>query len=87
MYNFTVLLFGLASEPRVFTKFMKPVFAAFRANYIKCGYFIDDSLVINRNYSDCKNETQLIVSELDKLGFTNNLKKSILEPTHRIIFF
>lgn len=53
----------------------------------KCCYYIDDSLVINRNYSDCRNETQLIVSVLDKLGFTIYLKKSILEPTHRIIFF
>lgn len=87
MYSFTVLPFGLASAPRVFTKLMKPVFAAFRANNIKCCYYIDDSLVINRNYSDCRNETQLIVSELDKLGFTINLKKSILKPTHRIIFF
>lgn len=58
-----------------------------RANNIKCCYFINDSLVINRNYSDCRNESQLIVSELDKLGFTINLKKSILEPTYRIIFF
>lgn len=69
---------------------MKPVFAAFRANNIKCCYYIDDSFVINRNYSDCRNEYQLIVSELDildKLGFTINLKKSILETTHRIIFF
>lgn len=27
------------------------------------------------------------MSELDKLGVTINLKKSILEPTHRFIFF
>lgn len=81
LYSFTVLQFGLASAHRVFAKLMKPVFAAFRAYNIKC-YYIDDSLVINRNYSDCRNETQFIVSELDKLGFTINLKKSIIEPTY-----
>lgn len=60
LYSFTVLPFGLVSAPRVFTKLKKPVFAAFRANNIKCCCYNDDSLVINRNYSDCSNETRLI---------------------------
>jgi hypothetical protein len=87
LYSFKVLPFGLVSAPRIFTNIMKPVFAAFRANIIKCCYYIDDSLVINKNYDECRCESQLTVNESDKLGFTINWKKSVLEPSQRIVFF
>lgn len=49
-YRFVVLPFGVSSSPRIFTKVIKPIYAALREKGIKCCYFIDDSLTMNQNY-------------------------------------
>lgn len=87
LYKFVVLPFGLAPAPRVFTKVMKPVFATFRQNGIRCCFYIDDSLMMNQDYTKCKLENQTVVQELDNLGFTINESKSILTPTQKLEFF
>lgn len=87
IYSFQVLPFGLASAPRVFTKVMKPVYATFRQNGIRCCYYIDDSLIMNQNEAKCKQEISLIVNELDSLGFAINETKSVFAPTQRLEFF
>lgn len=87
LYEFQVLCFGLASAPRVFTKVLKPVYAFFRKIGIKCIYYIDDSLTMNKDFNVCLNNSNLMTKKLDDLGFQVNLKKSVLIPTKRIIFF
>ena len=87
MYSFTVLPFGLASAPRVFTKLLRPIFATFRQNRIRCCFYIDDSLMMNQDKLKCKNESLLITHEMDNLGFTINETKSVLIPTQRLEFF
>lgn len=86
-YNFVVLPFGLTSCPRIFTKILKPVYAVFRENNIRCCYYIDDSLIMNQDFSQCQRQTYLVISELDNLGFTINEKKSVTFPSQRIVFF
>ena len=87
LYEFKVLCFGLASAPRIFTKVLKPVFAFFRQQGIRCMYYIDDSLNMNENSDSCLENTNVMVRKLDDLGFRVNLKKSVLVPTKRIVFF
>lgn len=87
LYRFNVLPFGLASAPRIFTKVLRPIFAVFRENGIKCCYYIDDSLIANEDFEMCIEETNWMVQEFNNLGFTVNFKKSVLVPTKRIVFF
>lgn len=87
LYEFQVLCFGLASAPRVFTKVLKPVYAFFRKLGIRCIYYIDDSLCVDSNFDDCQQKTVFMTNQLDKLGYRVNLKKSVLVPTKRIVFF
>lgn len=86
-YRFVVLPFGLTSCPRIFTKILKPVYAFFRENGIRCCYYIDDSLIMNQTFSTCQEQTNIVMSELNNLGFTINDKKSITIPSQRIVFF
>ena len=81
LYSFTVLPFGLASAPRVFTKVLRPISATFRQNGIRCCFYIDDSLMMNRDKLKCKNERLLVTQEMKNLGFTINETKSVLIPT------
>lgn len=87
LYRFRVLPFGLASAPRIFTKVLKPVYALFRQNGIRCCYYIDDSLIMNQIKEKCSAEASLVSKQLDDLGFTINFKKSVFHPTQRIVFF
>ena len=48
LFKFVCLPFGLKSAPFVFIKILKPVYAWFRQQNIRCSYYIDDS--INMNY-------------------------------------
>lgn len=63
-YRFLVLPFGLSSCPRIFTKVLKPIYAACRENGIRCCYYIDDSLIMNQNYFYCLNQTNMLTSKL-----------------------
>lgn len=74
-YRFVVLPFRLTSCPRIFTNILKPVYAFFRENGIRCCYYIDDSLIMNQTFSTCQERTNIVMSELNNLGFPINDKK------------
>ena len=52
-FQFTALVMGLSSSPRIFTKIIKPVFALLRS----CGHvsaaYIDDSCLQCQTYDSC----------------------------------
>ena len=56
-------------------------------NGIRCCYYIDDSLITNQDFDKCTTETAFAASEIDTLGFTVNMKKSVFQPTQQIVFF
>lgn len=87
LYQFVCLPFGLKSAPFVFTKVLKPVYAWFRQQNIRCSYYIDDSLNMNQGKEVCSKNTGTIIDKLSDLGYVVNKKKSVLIPTQRIIFF
>ena len=87
LYAFVCVPFGLSSAPRLFTKLLKPIFAWFRQQAIRCSYYIDDSLYMDGKKDVCSKNTSMIVQTLESLGFTINEKKSVLIPTQKIVFF
>lgn len=87
LYSFVCMPFGLSSAPRVFTKILRPIYAWFRFQNIRCSYYIDDSLNMNQCHDLCKVNCITMVKVLESLGFTINENKSSLVPSQRLIFF
>ena len=87
LFHFKCLPFGLSSAPRIFTKLLKPIYAWFRQQCIRCAYYIDDSLNMDKNFQVCLKNTRIIISVLESLGFTINREKSVIVPVQRIMFF
>ena len=87
LYKFCCLCFGITCAPFLFTKILKPVYAWFRQQNMRCSYYIDDSLNMNKEKAVCHSNTMTMVETLESLGFTINYKKSSLIPCQRILFF
>lgn len=87
LYHWVCLPFGLSCAPFVFTKILKPVFTWFRAQNIRCGYYIDDSLNMNQDRVICQENCTVMVDTLTSLGFTMNQKKSVTTACQKIVFF
>ena len=85
-YQFTALVMGLSSSPRVFTKLLKPVYSHLRVQGFISTAYIDDSCLQNDSEEKCKTNIKTTVQLLDSLGFTINLEKSKLQPTQEITF-
>ncbi|XP_068692317.1 uncharacterized protein [Montipora foliosa] len=85
-YQFKALSFGLCSAPRIFTKALKPVASFLRRKAIRVLIYLDDFLLLAATVEEAVKNTQLVVSLLQSLGFTINLKKSLLIPTQAITF-
>jgi len=86
LYEFTCLPFGLSSGPRIFTKIMKPVVSYLRSQgYINVIY-LDDLLLLAKEYNACVDTVLKTKLVLEQLGFVINLKKSELRPTTQIKF-
>ena len=86
LYQYTCLPNGLSSAPRYFTKILKPVYSSLRSKgHLNVGY-IDDSYLQGDTFEECKHNVRDSVSLFEKLGFLPHLKKSVFEPTQKIIF-
>lgn len=83
-YQFTCLPNGVSAGPRIFTKLMKPVFAALREKGHRITSFIDDTLICNSSRQGCLNSLHDTLQLLRQLGFHINLEKSVLHPTQTI---
>ena len=86
LYEFTCLVFGLSTAPRVFTKVMKVIFSHIRKFGIKSFFYIDDSLVQDQTYEKCLENTNFLRQLLMSLEFKENKEKSVFIPTQRIVF-
>ena len=87
LYSFVSMCFGLKIAPYLFTKVLRPIFAWFRQQGMRCSYYIDDSINLNQLRLGCHNNTVLVKETLESLGFTINQKKSVLIPCQRLVFF
>ena len=86
LYEFTCLPNGLSTASRIFTKVLKPVFAALR----KIGHsnvaYIDDSLLQSESYEQCFMNIKDTMELIDSVGLTTHPEKSIITPTQCIEF-
>ena len=80
IYQYTCLPFGLSSAPYIFTKIMKPVISYLRERGHTSVTFLDDNLLIGKNYKKCENNVQATVKLFTKLGLLVNFEKSQLIP-------
>ena len=85
-FQFNCLPFGLSSAPRVFTKIIKPIMAWLRQLGIRAIAYIDDFLFMARSKEEAQILGHLVLALLQSLGFTVNMKKSILEPVQELEF-
>ena len=85
IYEYHVLVFGLAPSPRVFTKmataavkFLKAVFLIWLAGYI------DDFLIQADSAEKCRLHAEICILVFHCLGYEVNFKKSVLIPSTQI---
>ena len=80
LYQFKVLVFGLNTAPRIFSKCMKPVVAFIRSKGILIIIYLDDILLAAQTYHECLCQTNFAIDLLESLGFHVNREKSQLIP-------
>ena len=82
LYNFTCLPMGLTSSPRIFTKFMKAIFATLRSKFGHiCVGYIDDSLYMGQSAVEYAEATLHAIELLSKLGLHVNQEKLRIFPS------
>lgn len=79
-YCLSVLAFGLASAPYLFTKCLRPIVKYWRENGIDIVLYLDDGLGMAKDEFECKNSSLLVKNSLIEAGFLINEEKSIFEP-------
>ena len=85
-FQFKVLVMGLATAPRVFTKILKPLFAKLRDQGCISTVYIDDSCLQGHTFEQCEENILNTVQLMDELGLTVNPKKSCFIPSKQIQF-
>ena len=86
LYKFVCLPNGLTSAPRLFTKILKPVFAApYKGGHDIMSY-LDDSILFGDTYDECKAIVLRSVNLFQSLGFQVHQEKSSLTPKQEIDF-
>ena len=80
LYQFTVLPFGLCTAPFLFTKIFKPILSVIRKRGIRVVQYLDDTCIIAKSYSECKNQVNYILNLFENLGFLVNYKKCNIIP-------
>ena len=85
-YKFTCLPNGYAQAPMIFTNLLKQPFSFLRRRGYHSIIYIDDAYLQGDSYDACYNNVYETVSLFQKLGFTINLRKSVLHPTQKVKF-
>jgi hypothetical protein len=84
-YEFSVIMFGLAASPRVFTKTLKAVVKYLRMMFdMLILAYIDDFLIQAATYEECLLHTEIAILVFQCLGFDINFSKSSLVPSQKI---
>jgi hypothetical protein len=83
-FRFTVLPFGLATGPYIFTKVMRPLVKHWRAAAHKIIVYLDDGMGASHSFSSCLNQATRVRSDVISSGFVPNVEKCIWFPTQRL---
>ena len=85
-YHYNAMPNGYVDAMRVFTKILKPVFASLRVQGYTPVVYVDDSLLYGLTYEECQTNVMVTLESLQDLGFVIHSTKSVLYPTHVIVF-
>ena len=83
-FAFTVLPFGLASAPYVFTKCLKPIEKYWGFQGVRIALFLDDGWLIENSLNACRVLSCKIKTDLYNAGLVANDEKSIWQPSQSI---
>ena len=80
-YVFTVLPFGLAAAPYVFTKLLRPLVRLWRNRGLKAVLYLDDDVFAVHGVKEANKASQLVQDTLVKAGLLANEEKSVWVPS------
>ena len=80
-YVFTVLPFGLATAPFVFTKIQKALLKHWRGLGIRIFTYLDDGIGGHSSLQEAKQVSNAVKGDVEKSGFVWHPEKSCWEPT------
>ena len=86
-FIFTVLPNGLSCGPRMFTKLLKPVFAALTIKGHTILGYIDDTLIVGPTALAVEETVRGTVLLFESLGFMINQGKSVFKPSRPVTFW
>ena len=81
-----ILAFGVGPGPRIFKKLLKVPLTILRRPMIKLVAYINDLLLMSRTMEEALQVRDSVLYLLQKLGFTINWEKSVLQPTQEVEF-
>lgn len=85
LYMYKVMVFGLCSAPRIFTRICKPLLAMLRGtHHVRCSLYIDDMIIMGKTRDEVKSKMAIASNLLQSLGFTINCDKSVFVPSQVI---
>ena len=83
-FVFTVLPFGLASAPYIFTKILRPLVSYWHDKGIKISVYLDDGAGTETSYKESLKNSEFVRNSLCKAGFIANEDKSVWEPSQEL---
>jgi hypothetical protein len=86
IFQYTCLPNGISSAPRLFTKLLKLVYSTLRQYGHKYVGYIDDSLLVGDNYTECEANVSETTMLFEHLGFIIHETKSVFIPSQRVTF-
>ena len=81
-----VLAFGVGPGPRIYTKLLKVPLTILRRLMIEIVAYLDDLLIIEKTMEGAIRARDTVLFLLQRLGFTINWEKSVLQPTREVEF-
>ena len=85
-YQWKVLVFGLSTSPRVFTKVMAPIVSYLRSHQVYVYPYLDDWLVRAASIQEVIRSRDLVLQVIQRVGLILNAKKSHLTPSQDLVF-
>ncbi len=85
-YQYSVLPFGLALAPRIFSKCVDAALSPLRASGIRILNYLDDWLILAQSRDTLLSHIDSLLIHLESLGLCVNRQKSILAPSQSITY-
>lgn len=86
LYQMTCLPFGIACAPRCFAMVTNFLAETLRKTGIRIVVYLDDFLLASQDRSLLQQQTSMVMTLMQALGWILNLEKSVLTPTQQLEF-